>query len=162
MCQTNLTVPPANATNVNHYFPNLPMSHYSVFISMINMVDYTSLEVENKTIIYILHLTFVVVIAILLLNLIIAVFSTLVAEISSNRHVIFNLTKHSVLRLSMDRMMKIMPHLVRWLQKRYCQCSGNKIYIKTVTIYSSKNLTHQCVLPCSSDDGAMVSSPVKK
>jgi len=60
---------------------------YSLYLTMLNMIDYTAYDVTDREMLYINHYAFVMVLGILLLNLLIAVFSNTMARIKENQEV---------------------------------------------------------------------------
>ena len=60
---------------------------YTVFTIMLNIVNLTSFHIHNQTILYLLHMAYIFMMAILMLNFLIALFSHSVAEIMAHKEV---------------------------------------------------------------------------
>lgn len=118
----------------NVYFSSYLMSHYSVILMALNMVDFVDMELSDKTIVYIVHFLFIIVVPILLLNLLIAVFSTSVSQITEHKTI--NLTAH---RLNLVWMLEnsfstLCPALLRLLHKDVFHKRKGRICFRIVRI----------------------------
>jgi hypothetical protein len=78
-------------------FSNYATSSYSVFLVMLNMLNFTQFNVNNSSILYLTHILFIFVVAILLVNFLIAVMSQSAARISEHKQVLIRLERlHAV------------------------------------------------------------------
>ena len=85
-------------------------------MTLINMQNYTEFDVKSPTILYATHVCYVLIVAILLFNLMIALFTDIISKVQENRAVevmICQLTAH----LQLEEMMLSLPVL-------------NKLYIR--------------------------------
>ena len=76
----------------NTGFENLPIAFYSTFTVMLNMVDFSN-YVDASFTIAILHMSYVLVVAVLLLNFLIALMSSSVIHVNDNKDMLMTLQK---------------------------------------------------------------------
>ena len=86
-------------------------SLYSSFTIMLNMVNFSEFDVENKNIVRLAHFCFVFIVAILLVNFLIALMSNSASEISRNKLLVQKLER---LQVAM-----VLEFRLGWLLKRY-------------------------------------------
>ena len=114
---------------------------YSVFTMMLNMVDLTKFDLHNQVILYLIHIAYIFIIAILLLNFLIALLSNSVAEVADHRKISLITQQLSVV-LSVDRVLgKFQRWMFRsWLKKQGIVMENNRVYIVTVRQQFRKNM----------------------
>ena len=113
------------------YFKDVGVGLYSTFTIMLNMIDLRGFNIigEKAAALYILHFSYVFIIAILLVNFLIAIMSNSVARVAENRSTIMVIERLAVMYLVEFRF--------RWLLKWYYQlvrplcyhCEGGRIYL---------------------------------
>ncbi len=126
-----------NDSAVNTYFPNLGTAHYSLFTAMFNMVPFASLEVGERTSLYILHALFTTIVIILLINLIIAVFSHSVSKVMSHEDVLLVIQNIGICWYVETRFMMFLPVLYNRIKHRIFPQHGDRLILKITTINCS-------------------------
>ncbi len=126
-----------NDSAVNTYFHNLGTAHYSLFTAMFNMVPFASLEVKERTSLFILHVLFAIMVIILLMNLIIAVFSHSVSKVMSHKDVLLVIRNIGVCWYVETRFMMFMPVLYNRVKKRVFPQHGDRLVLSLTTINCS-------------------------
>ena len=111
-------------------FESLPAAAYSVFKIMLNMIDLTERYSESSHTLLLLHVTFVFMVAILLINFLVALFSNSIYEILEAKEVIMLVQRLSVVTLIEWRLIYPFAFIYRYLHKRVYKCSKGKIIIK--------------------------------
>jgi hypothetical protein len=102
-------------------FDNYITSFYSMFLVMLSILDFTQLDVNNSNIMYIAHVLFIFVVAILLVNFLIAVMSESAARISECKKILIRLEKlHAVF---------IVDSRLGWLLRRYYNYMVRKLAV---------------------------------
>ena len=96
---------------------------------MLNMIDLTEYDVLDDITLYGLHIVYVFMIAILLLNFLIALLSTAAAEVALNRYAIMVVQRLSVLCLIERRFSWALYWLYKPISKRLFTCKDGRIYI---------------------------------
>lgn len=100
-------------------YSNFVLNMYNVFRLMLNMVDLTSLNLEHKEILYVVHVIYVFTVAVLLINFLIAQMSSTAVSISNIRDVIFAMTRVSIAVTVERRLAWAMQGLIGRLKRRY-------------------------------------------
>ncbi len=99
---------------------------------MLNTIDLTDYALLDKAVVYSLHIVFVFMIAILLVNFLIALLSTAAAEIGLNRDAIMFVQRLSVLCLIERRFAWILRYVYRPMYRLLYTCKNGRIYIISV------------------------------
>ena len=99
---------------------------------MLNMIDLTTYDVLDDLTIYALHVVYVFMVAILLLNFLIALLSTAAADVALNRDAIMVVQRLSVLCLIERRFSWALRWLYKPIYKRLLTCKDGKLYIVSV------------------------------
>jgi hypothetical protein len=94
-------------------FSNYMSSFYSTFQVMLNTLSLQNYEVEPNGMLMILHFTFYFVVAVLLINFLIALFSDTVSRIMVNQDIYFTLEKTAILNIVQSRVSILCPWLRR-------------------------------------------------
>ena len=66
-------------------FMTIPKSAYTIFRMMLNMVDLTAYNVSSPSVLYIIHVSFVMAVSILTINLLIGVMAEKVTQVANYR-----------------------------------------------------------------------------
>ena len=106
---------------------------YSSFLTMLNMVDFTGYEAYIHLIMA-LHIFFVFMISILLINFLIAMFSTSYSDVAENQEVIFIVQSLSVIWTLDLRTVGPVRKLVDYFQRKYFVYEDGRYYVSKVTI----------------------------
>ncbi len=110
-------------------FDNILHSYYTIFTAMLNMVNFTSFNTSNQLSLYILHITFVFMIPVLLMNLLIAVFSNSYAEITDHKDIVMTIQKMSMITVMERRLHKVCGGVYNWLKRKTFVCEDDRLYI---------------------------------
>ena len=113
-------------------------SFYSTFTIMVNMVDFHSYDVEDKTVLYLLHAIYVFMVPILLLNFLVALFSNSVSHVQENKEVFRAIQWLSVLWLLEYRLGSITRKWKERCNDKYFLKEGDRLYVPVITIKSKK------------------------
>ncbi len=111
------------------YFTSIGESFYGVFMIMLNMVNLHQYNDADVTSLFILHILYIFMVAILLITFLVAIFSSSYSEVAENKHVISRIQALSLAVVVENRIPEFMWPLSRWLQKRYFVVEGDKLYI---------------------------------
>ena len=104
---------------------------YTSFLLIINMVDLRNFNATSQESLWLLHVIYIVFIAILLLNFLIAIFSDAYTEVANNYEVV-NTIQWTYMLASVDfRMPRFMSPIIMMLKRRYFTVLEGRIYIKS-------------------------------
>ncbi len=120
------------------YFSSIYETMYSTFMVMLNMINLTQYEAASNLALRILHIFYIFMSAILLINFLIAIFSSSYIEVRENRHVISRIQSLSVSVVLANRIPQFMYPLSRWLQKEHYVVEGDRIYITRLVPIQNK------------------------
>ncbi len=117
-------------------FQTVFMAYYSTFTVMLNMMSFTELDVDetNKTFAYFIHLVFVFMVPVLLLNFLIAIFSTTYADVFDTKELILKLQRLAMIFSVEKRVAHLYPTMFSWFQKHSFICQNGHIYLTQVII----------------------------
>jgi len=112
-------------------FSNFYISVYTIFLSFLNMQDYTQFSVRSKTVLYTQHIIFVFVVGIMLLNLLLAISNDTVNRVYRDREMMISLGKLFATReinINISRMPLIGRLYARyfhaWRVRKYFVCEN--------------------------------------
>ena len=112
-------------------FNSLRATFYTTFTVILNMVDFRAFNTPSTDGLLLFHVGFVIMVAILLQNFLIAIFSNSYDEVSSNKEVIHCIQWLSILTTIDNRIPTFLrPLLDKWKRRYFCY-SNHRIYIKT-------------------------------
>ncbi len=114
-------------------FSGLVRTLYTVFTVMLNMVDHTSYDVRHASVLHVLHLVFVFVVAILMINFLIAVMSTSAARIEEGKTLVLTLERLYTSQLVEERLSWLLPGYYRRCRRKYLEHRGQRCYVLYVT-----------------------------
>ena len=115
-------------------FRSMTSSFYTTFTVILNMIDLTTFRTPSAEGLMLFHVGFVIMVAILLLNFLIAIFSDSYDEVSSNKEVTHAIQWLSVMTTIEHRIPTFLrPLLDKW-KRRYFLYSEGRIYVKTFEI----------------------------
>ncbi len=110
-------------------FANIGEGIYTTFKVMLNMVEFTNYEDAAKGGSFILHIIYVFLVAILLVNFLIALLSSSVSEIVDAGDVIMMLQRLSVVTLLERRMTWFLPVYYKLVHRLTYKCDKGRIFI---------------------------------
>ena len=113
-------------------FYSYSVSFYSMFLVMLNMLDFTQYQMNNSSILFITHILFVFVVAILLVNFLIAVMSDSAARISSRKKILIRLEKLHAVFVSDNRVSWVLKKYYVYMLKKLAMVQNDRIYLINV------------------------------
>ena len=126
--------------NCPQEFSDPMTSFYSTFTVMVNMVDFHSYDVADKTVLYLLHVIYVFTVPILLLNFLVALFSNSVSHVQENKDVFGAIQWLSVLLQLEYRLGCITRKWKERCNEKYFLKEGDRLYVPVITIKSRKKV----------------------
>ena len=109
----------------NHYLPFL----FSTFTIMLNMINLREIEGPEPVSLYFLHVLYVFMMSILLLNFLIAVFSDSVNNVNQNHSVIYDIQTLSIIHTVENRLQWLFRKWYPHSCKRLFVCERDRIYL---------------------------------
>ena len=112
-------------------FYNYLTSFYSLFLVMLNMVDFTQFDMyrDSSAILYFSHMIFIFVVAILLVNFLIAVMSDSAARIADRKQILIRLEKLHAVFVADNRISWILNKYYVFMLKKLAVVRDDRIYI---------------------------------
>ena len=120
-------------------FGSFTDSMYSSFTIMLNMVNFGEFDVANRNIIRIAHLCFVFIIAILLVNFLIALMSNSASEISQNKLLVQKLERLQVANILEFRLGWALRCYYMWMKNRRGMVVDNRVLLTNIQWTTSMN-----------------------
>lgn len=121
-------------------FIDIPSSIYNTFLVMINMVDLTQYDVINPVALHSVHMSYVLIVGILLLNFLIAIMSDRITETSKFKDVILPVQKLSVV-LTMERQLwPVNRFYYRWIQRKVFTLHNDRLCIVRITFNTNDKI----------------------
>ena len=102
---------------------------YSVFRIMLNMIDLTSYNIKNIGILYALHVVFIFLVAIMLINFLVAVMATSASNIAEHQKLILTLNRLALVMTLEARISWLVGWYYRWLGRKVYNCNNGKVYL---------------------------------
>ena len=103
---------------------------YTGFTTILNTDDFRSFNAPSRESLWLIHVTYVTIVAILMLNFLIAIFADSYRDLANNSEVIANLQWMTIMATIDSRMPPCMRPLVRWLKRRHFTYIDDRLYIK--------------------------------
>ena len=114
-------------------FSNMSKGIYSTFAIMLNLVDPAQLGLRHPGWIYVLHVSYIFIVGILLINFVIAIMSSALSEVALQRPIVERLQRLSVAIAIESRIDRLVAPYYRAMQRRHFVYEGDRIYIVRVT-----------------------------
>lgn len=133
-----------NVTNVseittNPYFSTLWKSHYTVFTIILNMVNFDQIGISHNSALYFLHTLFVMIVVILLMNMLIAKFSSSVAQVTNNKFVLLTAQTMAVIWSFERRYKSLLPaRLYNQLKQCTFPHMDDHLYVRDIALRPNK------------------------
>ena len=105
-------------------------SMYETFLLMLNMINYA----ESRYTLQFLHVAFIFMINYLLLNILIAIFTSSFESVSKQRRIILTVQCLSVSLFTEPVMSKVMCRLHNYLRQKYLQYEHDRVYVTKVIV----------------------------
>ncbi len=134
-----------NAKVCNEHFETFWESAYSTFLAQINMMNFQvyDLEGQDKAVLGIVHCIFVFTVPILLINFLIALFATSVANFTENQMIIMKLQRLCVV-LAAEMRLQRLSFVRQWYEKsqrKYYHVEKGDVYIRTIEFHETAPIT---------------------
>ena len=113
-----------------HEFNSAISTFYTSFTTILNMNSFHAFETSSLESLWLVHVLYITIVAILLLNFLIAIFSESYTEVANNPEVVSNIQWMSVIALIDFRMARFMRSLTERLKRNYFIYEGDRIYVK--------------------------------
>lgn len=106
---------------------------FTLFRMMLNMYDYTSLNIDNREICSLLHILYVLLIGILLVNFLIAIMTTSASQIEENEEVVLKINQLAVVAVLENRIYQFTKNFLYKKWRKYgFLCKDGHCYILAV------------------------------
>lgn len=122
---------------IDRNFSTMQDSMYSTFLAMLNIVDFRSHRFIAVAL-YVIHVCYVFMISILLINFLIALFSSSYSDVTNNRDITFVIQSLTVISLLEQRLVGPLGKMLDWLKRRHFTYSSGRFYITKVYITKQK------------------------
>ena len=110
-------------------FNKMPQSFYNTFRVMLNMVEFFYPDAEVGFAVYVVHVSYVFMIAILLLNFLIATMSSSYELVMSNREVLFKMHRLSVSVTVDQRFPRLLAPIRNYLRRSLFVYENDRYYV---------------------------------
>ena len=125
------------------HFATLTDSFYSTITIMLNMVNFNDFDVQNKIMVRLAHFCFVFIIAILLVNFLIALMSNSASEISQNRLLGQKLERLHVAMVLEYRFGWLLKNYYSWNKRRCGMIVDERVLLTNIQLTSEKQVTQE-------------------
>ena len=127
-------------------FETIGEATYSTFLVTLNNIKFREYENLDKFSIYVLHFVFVLFIAILLLNFLIATMTSSYADVQRNRYVLVEMQRLTMMVLVQYRFGRLLNYFYRKYQARFFVKYGDRLCVKHVRLqpWNHSLIPHQC------------------
>ena len=135
-----ITVNTSERQTCSGEFSNVLQGIYSTFAIMLNLVNPAQLGLRHPGWIYVLHVSYIVIAAILLINFLIAIMSSALSEVALQQPIIERLQRLSVAIAIESRIDRLVAPYYRAMQRRHFVYEGDRIYIVRVPCRPNKKM----------------------
>ena len=119
----------------NYEFFHIINAFYSTFKVMLNMVDFEKYSGTDMSAVSFLHFVYVFLVPVLLINFLIALFSTSYAQVYANKRIYHFIQQLSVSMIIEYRLNKIIPSWYTWQRKRcFLTTDDGRILLRRVIL----------------------------
>ena len=128
-------------------FDSVPATFYTTFTAILSMVNFHSFNTPSPEGLWLVHVCFVSIVSILLLNFLIAVFSDAYREVAFHASTILDVQWLLITAIVEHRIPKGLRRLLEIRKKRHFHYSGGKYFIKIARIVPCKEMgwwSHHC------------------
>ena len=131
-------------------FHKIPESIYSVFRLMLNMVDLFNPDAEVGFAVYVVHISFVFMVAILLVNFLIATMTSSYDLVMSSREVLFKIQRLSVSVTVDQRFPRLLTPFRDYMRRRLFVYENGRYYIsRMIVLPANPNKWTERIAPVS-------------
>ena len=125
-------------------FASVADALYTVFMTILNMVDFRKYLLDHGYIIYLLHTGFVLIIALLMINFMIAIFSNTYTAMSNHSALITAIQKFSLIWLVEMRLPRCLTRFQTCLKKHYFLYENGRILLTYVRYSLPEQSQNRC------------------
>ena len=111
-------------------FSSAVSSWYTGFTTMLNMNDFRSFDAPSRESLWLIHVMYVTIVVILMLNVLIAIFIDSYREVANHPEVLANVQWMVIMAVIDFRVPRCMYPLVRWLKRRHFTYIDDRLFIK--------------------------------
>lgn len=106
---------------------------YSTFLTMVHMLDFRNIRCEDKFTLYVMHVIYVFTVVIMLINFLVAMFSSTVNWVNNHQHFVVEVQKLIVLSIVEQRLsnFNVLEKYFRKYQSRFFQHRDGKLCLCT-------------------------------
>ena len=128
-----VTVNTSERLSCSDEFSTIPQALYSTFAIMISLLHPGELGLRHPGWMYMQHIVYMFIVAILLINFLIAIMSSALSEVALQRPIIERLQRLSVALAIESRVDRLVAPYYRAMQRRHFVCEEGRIYVMRVT-----------------------------
>ena len=135
-------IQPVNGTCPTE-FGSVTASFYTTFTVILNMINFHNFSTPSPEGLWLVHVCFVSIVSILLLNFLIAVFSDAYREVASHAALSLNVQWLLIITVVENRIPKVMRPLLETRKKKYFHYSNGRYFMKFARIVSCASTSKQ-------------------
>ncbi len=123
-------------------FANTYQTMYSIFLLTFNMIDFTDVEGSSEYLItlYVIHIVFVMLFGVLLLNFLIALFTNYVGDVLDKKHIVVPVHVILILAVLEMRLERHFRTVLRRLEiKRFVRDRNGRIYVARTVVANERS-----------------------
>ena len=137
-------------------FDSVTAAFYTTFTVILNMVNFHSFNTPSPEGLWLVHVCFVSIVSILLLNFLIAVFSDAYREVAFNAAITLNVQWLLITSIVEHRIPNVLRRLLVIRKKKYFHYYNGRYYVKIARIIPcvSVQQSHNTMMPQCQNDGA--------
>ena len=129
-------------------FESVTATFYTTFTVILNMVDFHSFNTPSPEGLWLVHVCFVSIVSILLLNFLIAIFSDAYTEVAFRTAITVSVQWLLITAIVEHRIPRVMRRMLEIRKGRYFHYSSGRYYVKTARIIPcvSNQQTHNVMM----------------
>ena len=105
---------------------------YSLFLTMLNMIDYTTYDIRSLEVLLVAHITYTFVVSIMMINFFIALLADTVNKTTEYKETVLAIQRHSVAVMMEKRCQWLFKSLYLKLKKKYFEYEDGKFFLVQV------------------------------
>ena len=113
-------------------FENLFRVLYSLFLTMLNMIDYTTYDIRSLEVLLVAHITYTFIVSIMMINFFIALLADTVNKTTKCKETVLAIQRHSVAVMMEKRCQWLFKSLYLKLKKKYFEHEDGKFFLVQV------------------------------
>ena len=111
-------------------YSSVVSSWYTGFTTILNMNSFRAFDAPSRESLWLIHVLYVIIVAVLMLNFLIAIFADSYTEVANNPEVVTNVQWMAIMATIDFRIPRCMYPAVRWLKQRHFSCIDGHFYVK--------------------------------